>query len=99
MRLELLDEGYEVNFVAINKADAVDDQAELTSRCSFPLLQDLDDIDAWGVHHEGVKDDIYIYRADGTLADFLPTEDPDRSTDLSTDEGYANLKNAIIAAF
>ena len=98
MRLELAAEGHEVAFVAINKADAVDDQGKLIERCSFPLLQDLDAVDAWGVHHAGGKDDIYVYKADGTLSDYFHAHDEDRSSNLSTEEGYANLKSAIVTA-
>lgn len=81
--------------MGINKADAVADGVKLTTRSSFPMLQDLDTVGAWGLHG-GHKDDFLIYRADGTLADYLPTGG-ERITNLSTPEGYANVKNAIIA--
>lgn len=84
-----------MEFVGINKDDAAADAAYLTARCSFPLLQDLDTVGAWGLHG-GHKDDFLIYRPDGTLADYLPTGG-ERSTNLSTPEGYANLKSAIVA--
>ena len=97
MRLELMADGHDVQFVAINAASALADQDKLYERCSFPLIQDLDEINAWGVHHGGVKDDIYIYGSDGKLADYLPISDMMRTTDLSTAKGYDNLKSAIVA--
>lgn len=97
IRLELKKDGHDVNFVAINKADAVDDQSKLTARCAFPLLQDSDDIQAWTLHHAGHKDDFFIYGADGKLADYLPISG-ERETDLSSTEGYNNLKDAILDA-
>ena len=59
MRLQLGLEGVdEVEFVAINavSASAEDDQQALVERCAFPLLQDTDAVDAWGLH-DGGKDD------------------------------------------
>ena len=43
----------------------------------------------------GDKDDMYIYGTEGTLARFLDDDDREFSLNLSTDEGYLNLKNAI----
>jgi hypothetical protein len=83
-----------VEFVGVNKADAVAEGVNLTARCSFPVLQDVDTVGAWDLHG-GHKDDFLIYRADGTLADYLPTGG-ERGTNLSTPEGYANVKNAIL---
>lgn len=98
MRLELGLEGVEVHFVAINAVSASDpeDQAKLVNRCAFPLLQDTDEVDAWGLHDAG-KDDFVIYDAQGRVAAYLPVGG-DLTTDLRTDEGYANLKNAILEA-
>ncbi len=99
MRLELEADGYDFYLVGINKSDAVDDQGELIKRGTFPILQDLDEVGAWTVHHQGVKDDFYIYDEDGKLVDYLYAHDPERSTNLGTDEGYQNVKDAIVAAF
>lgn len=98
MRLELTAEGYDFYLVAINKSDAIEDQENLIQRGTFPILQDLDEVQAWALHHEGVKDDFYIYDEEGKLVDYLYAHDPDRSTNLGTDEGYDNVKNAIVAA-
>jgi hypothetical protein len=99
MRLELAAEGYDIYVVGINKADAVDNQEDLYERGSMTLLQDQDDIKAWEIHHQGVKDDFYVYDADGKLVDYLDSHDDTRSTNLSSTEGYENVKQAIIAAF
>jgi thiol-disulfide isomerase/thioredoxin len=99
LKLELALEGYDVEMVTINgtTANNADDQQELIDRCSFPIFQDLDEVGAWDLHGGG-KDDMYIYAADGTLAQALPVEG-ELSTNLSTDEGYANVKQALIEAF
>lgn len=99
MRLEIEAAGHDVQFVAINKADAVDDQAKLTVRCSYPLLQDVEEVDVWGVHHQGHKDDFYIYDRDGKLVDYLPVNgdaEGKRPVNLSTPDGYKTLKTAIV---
>jgi hypothetical protein len=100
MRLELASEGHDVQFVAVNSASAAsaDDQASLTDRCSFATLQNLDEVGAWTLMG-GSKDDFYVYGADGKLFEYLPIggEGPD-SIVLSTDEGYAHVKDTILAA-
>jgi hypothetical protein len=95
MRLELVAEGHVVAFTAVNKSDAADDQAELVARCAFPLFQDLVEVDAWDLH-DGHKDDIYVYDREGRLAAYLP-QAGEVSMVLSTAEGYANLKSAILS--
>lgn len=99
LQLELALEGYDVQMVTINATSAnnADDQQELIDRCSFPLFQDVDEVAAWDAHGAG-KDDMFIYAADGTLAQALPV-DGEASTNLSTPEGYDNVKQALIAAF
>lgn len=97
MRNQLLAAGLEVNFVSINKSDAADKQDKLIERCAFPLLQDLPEIDVWGIQ-DGGKDDFYIYGADGALVQHL-SFNGDLDLNLSTAEGYDNLWNAILTAF
>ncbi len=96
LRLELQKAGYDLEFLTVNKADAVANQQALIDQCAFPLLQDSDAVNAWG-QMGGQKDDFILYGADGKVADYLPYGG-DRVTALSTHEGYANLKDAIIAA-
>ncbi len=94
MRIELEVMGHDVQFVSINKADAADHQEKLTDKCSFPLVQDLDGVDVWGLMGGG-KDDFYIYDAGGNLVKYLPISG-ETDVNLSTEEGYASLKNAIL---
>jgi thiol-disulfide isomerase/thioredoxin len=114
MLQELRDEGYEVDFVTVNKINAaeegyqrsmiymLDDQNEIQHgedgepiyRCTYPLLQDVEELNVWEMH-EGKKDDFYIYDVDGTLAQYLPSG-TEFSTRLSTEEGYSNLKAVIV---
>jgi thiol-disulfide isomerase/thioredoxin len=97
MRLELKQAGHKVHIVAVNKIDAQEDQQKLVDRCSFPLIQDLDAVQAWTVHYQGFKDDIFIYDAKGKLADFF-SAGGERTQNLSSAEGYKNVKDAILAA-
>jgi hypothetical protein len=85
-----------VNFVAVNIASGASQQDEFTSRSSFPLFQDTDLEDAFGLH-QGNKDDYYIYNERGELSDFFPFGG-DRESDLTSTEGYANIKQAILDA-
>lgn len=98
LRIELGAEGVDVMMVAVNGTDAntPDYQANLTDRCSFPLFQDTEAADAWGLHG-GTKDDIYVYNSDGSLAVALPYGEG-VETNLSSEEGYANLRQAILDA-
>ena len=95
MHGELAAEGVEAAFVSINAFSGLNHQENLIAKCTFPLFQDTEEVDAWGLH-DGKKDDIYIYDAAGKLAAFLPINGS-IETNLSTDEGYANLKNAILS--
>ena len=94
MRLELGLAGHDVQFVSINKSDAESYQEKLTDRCKFPLVQDLPTIEVWDLQN-GHKDDMFIYGADGLLADYIP-HSGERSTNLSTADGYNTVKNAIL---
>lgn len=85
-----------VNFVAVNIASGASQQDEFTSRSSFPLFQDTDLVNAFGLH-KGRKDDYYIYNERGSLSDFFPFGG-DRESDLTSTEGYANIKQAILDA-
>lgn len=95
MQLELESMGHTVDFVSVNATSALDDQPKLVARCQFPLLQDQEDIDVWGLM-KGRKDDFYILDAGGKLARYLPTGDEDSPTNLSTSEGYATLLGAVV---
>jgi len=96
MRHELEDMGRPVNLVAINATSALDDQDELVKKCSFPLLQDSAEVNAWDLH-AGKKDDIFIYDAEGKLLHHLPVNG-DVNTNLSQPEGYAAVKALLLEA-
>lgn len=95
MRIEFEIMGADVQLLTINDAGALEQLQGLVDKCSFPILQDQDDIDVWGLM-QGKKDDMFVYAADGTLATYLPFGG-EVSIDLSTDEGYANVKDALMA--
>ncbi len=98
LRIELGAEGVDVMMVAINADDAntTEYRQNLIDRCSFPLFQNTQEADAWGLHG-GNKDDIYVYNSDGSLAVALPYGEG-VNTNLSEEEGYANLRQAILDA-
>jgi len=95
MRLELKNDGYNVNFISINASNATEQQQKLADACSFPLLQDTEEVDAWGVHGGG-KDDFFIYGRSGTLQRFLPFGGA-VNTNLLSEEGYNALKFEILS--
>ncbi len=97
MRLEFAKNGQNVQFLAINKTDAVDYQSKLTDRASFAILQDLPSVEVWYTQLGGNKDDFYMFAADGRLVDYLPVIGP-RNTNLSTPDGYALVKGVVSQA-
>jgi len=96
MRKEFATNRIKVNFVVVNVASGESEQEEFISRSSFPLFQDTELVDAFGLH-QGYKDDYYIYNERGELTDFFPYGG-DRESNLATPEGYANLKQAVLDA-
>lgn len=87
--------GHDVGFVVVNKVDAEETQQKLLDRASFPMLQDIADVGVWQLM-AGSKDDFYVYDQDGKLAKYLPISGANGSVDLSSDEGYNNLKDSIL---
>lgn len=100
MQLELTLAGYDVWFVAINQMGYESSQQEFIDRTSFPLLQDTAEVDAWELMNTtGVgTDDMYIYDPDGVLQAYFNYADADPTIDLSTQAGWDNVYNALIAA-
>lgn len=86
--------GKEVNYVGINMSAADAWQMELTKKCSFPLLQDQTEINAWGLLGAG-KDDFLLYDSNGKLVQHLPAFGG-INVDLSTMDGYKNVRDAIL---
>lgn len=98
MSKDLVAQGISVHMVAINQVASESTQQALTARASFDLLQDVDSVNAWRVMGGG-KDDFFIYRSGGSLAPggYLPPVGV-LSTDLSTPQGYSNVRSAIVNA-
>ncbi len=98
MGVDLSLEGHAVNMVAVNQIDAESTLDNFIERCSFPILQDVQAVDAWAAH-DGKKDDIAIYGADGVLIEFIRVSElPSNIRALATDEGYAWMRERIVAA-
>ena len=96
-KIDAADQGYQQAMVyQLGEQNEIqyDDAGEPIYRCTFPLVQDTEAVNAWELH-AGKKDDFYIYGADGRLVRYLPSG-TDFSTRLSTAEGYNNLKGAIV---
>lgn len=99
MSVDLALSGYTVNFVAINQTGAESTLQNFLDRCSFPILQDVAEVDAWGLH-TARKDDIFIYAADGSLAEFIRVSGlPSDIRTLASEAGYDWMRGRIIAAF
>ena len=96
MRVEFSLTGFEATLLAVNSASNDIYQDRLSARCSIPLFQDTDE-DLAMEAMEGFVFDMYIYRPDGTLHVYLPGRG-DVETTLSQEEGYENVKAALVSA-
>ena len=97
-KINAAEEGYQLAMIyQLSDQNEIqyDDNGDPIYRCTYPLVQDTEEVNAWELH-AGKKDDFYIYGTDGRLARFLPSGTEEFSTRLSTEEGYNNLKGAII---
>ncbi len=104
MSFELEAAGRVAHFVALNSVRDINRQSSLTNRCSFPLLQDTDDVLAMEEMQGGIYD-MYIYRPDGTLHVYLPGNSgldtwlyPRDEDDADPSPGYENVKEALLSA-
>lgn len=80
----------------INQAGSELALAALVEASTLPTFQDTWLLDAWGMHGSG-KDDILVYSTSGILSThFIAFQEP--SSDLSTPEGFQNMKEAILNA-
>lgn len=95
MKQELDAENVAVNFAIVNRSDGAGSVLNLANRCTFPIFQDTDEVGAWGLHAGG-KDDFYFYDGEGVLQQFIGARG-DLEINLRTEEGYANIKNAVLA--
>ncbi len=96
MKDELDFAGIPVTFVAVNKWSATFSANNLTDDTEYPIFQDTLEVNAWELQGGG-KNDFYIYDADGVLHAHLPYGG-EIATNLSTDEGYQNLKDILFDA-
>jgi hypothetical protein len=96
MQNEFLAMGISVHFVSVNTISGADSAGKLVDVCAFPLLQDTEDVNAWDLV-QGKKDDMFILDANGNVLTLLPNGG-DLSTNLSTEEGYNNVKYSLYEA-
>ena len=97
-KIDAADEGYQQAMIyQLGEQNEIqyDEEGEPLYRCTYPLVQDTEEVNAWELH-AGKKDDFYIYGADGRLSRYLPSGDESFSTRLSSAEGYSNLKGALV---
>ena len=95
LRLELQQANKDIHVVVINQIGYETSQAEFSSRTTVPLLQDTAAVNAWGLHGTE-KDDLLIYRSDGTLEAWLQPGQLGAPIDLTTTEGYAYVKMKLM---
>ena len=97
-KIDAADEGYQQAMIyQLGEQNEIQygEDGEPIYRCTYPLVQDTEDVNAWELH-AGKKDDFYIYGTDGRLARYLPSGTESLSTRLASAEGYNNLKSAIV---
>ncbi len=94
--VELEVAGHDVVFATINITTGLESQAEILKHCSFPQFQDTDELGLWELMGGG-KDDFYVFDREGKLHTYFRYYGA-ISTNLSEQEGYDNVKNAMLAA-
>ena len=65
-------EEIKINFVILNLVHDNPPINKLSERCNFPIFQDVQTVDAWGLH-QGKKDYFYFYDGQGILQIFIPS--------------------------
>ncbi|MGB0590485.1 MAG: hypothetical protein ACPGU1_12485 [Myxococcota bacterium] len=95
MMVELEIAGHDVHFVSINIISGLESQEEIIKHCTYPQLQDTDDLRLWS-RFDGRKDDFYILDSQGRLRTYLPFSGGEVSTNLGEDEDYQAVKDAIL---
>ena len=93
MQNEFAVAGIDIHIVSINTESGLDSAQKLVDVCAFPLLQDTVDTDVWGLL-QGKKDDMFILDTSGAIVKLLP-QGGELSTNLSTEEGYNNVKYSL----
>ena len=95
MSEEIAKTGKKVDFVIVNADNAVDDVANLVSKCSFPIFQDTEKVGVWKAMG-GSKDDFYVYDSAGKLVHFLPFGGT-VGTDLGKQSDFDGIKKLVLA--
>ena len=95
MEYELAAEGLAVQIIIVNMVNERNPIGELTNRCTFPIFQDVESVDAIGLHG-GKKDDFYFYDGDGVLRRHMTYGEQDNIV-LNEPEGYEHIKTALVA--
>ena len=90
--------GVNAFFVSLSSTASAGSQERLAARCSFPLFQDTGEGFANDAMREmgGAVYDMYVYDANGRLHAYL--KDRVIETQLTKEEGYANVKEAVLSA-
>ena len=96
MHRELRTLGIDAYFVAVNGSRYEPYQDRIIDRCSLPFFQDTEETNGIA-QMGGAIYDMFVYRPDGTLHVFL-SGSGEIDTYLSVDEGYANVREAVISA-
>ena len=77
--------------------EEVDEEGNVLHRCTFPLLQDTEEVDAHTAH-DARKAEIYIYGSDGKLLEYYGASE-DVKTAIGDEEGYQNMVKVIRRAW
>ena len=93
MSIELALSGVTVHFVNINVDNGVESQEEILKHCTFPQLQDTEELEIWS-RWKGYKDDFYIFDRQGRLQVYIPFSAGEST--LSEPEQYQGVKDAIL---
>jgi hypothetical protein len=98
LRKDLAAAGTLFHVVVVNIIGGEPSLSALTSKGIFDCLQDVSSAKVWTLMGGG-KDDMFVYRQGGRLAPggYFPIAGP-ISSNLSTADGYKNLRDAIVAA-
>lgn len=93
MSVELTLAGVEVYFVSINVDNGIESQEEMLKHCTFPQLQDTEELQIWD-RFSGYKDDFFILDSEGVVQRYIPYSAGESK--LSEAEDYAGIKAAIL---
>ena len=93
MSVELELAGVEVYFVSINVDNGVASQEEMLKHCTFPQLQDTEELGIWDSFN-GYKDDFFILDSEGIVQRYIPYSAGESK--LSEADDYAGIKAAIL---